>query len=169
MYEKYEHIKEESDGDEEIGETIVEPNGFSILKCEFIGKTEGGLKAHITVKHNRVKSKSSRVENKKNKSKNYQEAERPRGALVIHFCMLSMCCLRLQTVTYYVSHLVHFVKYLKLDKYILSILIIQMTHEKKRSVKTFLRDSLFLIKAIPEESSMSNPVFWVVQAKFSIV
>ena len=62
MYEKYGHIEEESDDDdeEEIGETIVEQNGFSCGKCEFIGKTEAGLKTHITVKYNRVKSKSCR-------------------------------------------------------------------------------------------------------------
>ena len=62
MYEKYGDIEEESDYDdeEEIGETIVEQNGFPRGQCEFIVKSEAGQKTHITVRHNQVKSKSCR-------------------------------------------------------------------------------------------------------------
>ena len=60
MRERYGHVEEESDDDEEFENTgeidkVVdseyEKQGFQCDQCTFFGKTESGLKTHKTVKH----------------------------------------------------------------------------------------------------------------------
>ena len=60
MREKYGHIEEDSDEDDLIKENdepvesrVEENQGYICDQCEFIGKTEAGLKTHKTVKHRR--------------------------------------------------------------------------------------------------------------------
>ena len=48
--EKYGHIEEESEDEDEHGE-VVEQVGHHCGKCLFIVKTEARLKSHLTVKH----------------------------------------------------------------------------------------------------------------------
>ena len=61
MREKYGHVEEDSDNEEEI-ENIMEnkekveescerSQGYPCEQCKFIGKTDAGLKTHKTVKH----------------------------------------------------------------------------------------------------------------------
>ena len=60
MREKYGHIEEDSDDDEDLEGNVAndQTEGSNQIKqvfqcdqCNFIGKTESGLKTHKTVKH----------------------------------------------------------------------------------------------------------------------
>jgi hypothetical protein len=59
MREKYGHIEEESEDEDEHEEEVEDERektedeevGHHCGKCLFIGKTEAGLKTHITVYH----------------------------------------------------------------------------------------------------------------------